>query len=203
MLEAAPEDPAPPRPLAPSRPGDEEPAVRSPLAPDTAPRFRRGLLAHRLLQTLPDLAPESRRAAAERFLARPLHGLKRREQASLAAEVMAVMEAPEFAAIFGPGSRAEAPLVGVVGEAQVVSGQVDRLVVTDDAVLVVDYKTMRPAPARPEDVPDIYLRQMAAYRRVLGQIWPDRPVRCALLWTEVPVLMALDDGLLDRFDSGP
>ena len=203
MLEAAPEDPAPPRPLAPSRPGDEEPAVRSPMAPDTAPRFRRGLLVHRLLQTLPDLAPESRRAAAERFLARPIHDLKRREQAALADEVMAVMAAPEFAAIFGPGSRAEAPLIGVVGDAQVVSGQVDRLLVGRDSVLVVDYKTMRPAPAGPEDVPDIYLRQMAAYRRVLDQIWPDRPVRCALLWTEVPALMALDDGLLDRFDNAP
>ena len=74
-----------------------------------------------------------------------------------------------------------------------------RLAVLDDRVLVVDYKTNRPAPAAVADVPVPYLRQMAVYRALLSRIWPGRPVEAALLWTDGPRLMALPTGLLDRW----
>ena len=53
-----PSEPSPPKPLAPSRPSDPEPATLSPLAVDGRDRFKRGLLVHRLLQSLPEL-PEA------------------------------------------------------------------------------------------------------------------------------------------------
>ncbi len=193
----APPEPAPPRPLAPSAAAGEPPAL-SPLEGGADERrFRRGRLIHRLLQVLPDYAPEDRARACRRFLARPGLGLDPETQAAIAAETLAVLDDSRFAALFGPGSRAEAPLVGVVGR-RVVAGQVDRLVVSNDEILVVDFKTNRPAPERAADVPDAYLDQMAAYRAVLERIYPDRPVRCALLWTDGPRLMALDDDLLAR-----
>ena len=101
-------------------------------------------------------------------------------------------------AAFAPGSRAEAPLAALVNE-RVIVGQIDRLVVTDKAVIVVDYKTNRPPPKRVDDVAAAYLTQMAAYRAALARIYPDRPVRCALLWTDGPRLMELPDALLDGF----
>jgi ATP-dependent helicase/nuclease subunit A len=78
-----------------------------------------------------------------------------------------------------------------------VSGQVDRLVVTADAVLIADFKTNRPAPRRIEDVPKPYLRQIALYRALLARLYPDRPVRAALVWTEVPDLMEISSAALD------
>ena len=90
---------------------------------------------------------------------------------------------------------AEVPVVGLA-EKTAISGQMDRVLVTDDEVLVVDYKTNRPPPQRVEDVPAIYLKQMAAYQGVLSRIYPRLPVRCALLWTDACRLMALPDALL-------
>lgn len=78
-----------------------------------------------------------------------------------------------------------------------VSGQIDRLVVTGQAVLIVDYKTNRPPPETPEGVPAVYLRQMAAYRALLAGIYPGRPVICHLLWTDGPRIMQLSDALLN------
>ena len=80
----------------------------------------------------------------------------------------------------------------------VLSGQIDRLVVTGNEVLILDYKTNRPPPSAPEDAAESYLRQMAAYRAVLQRIYPDRPVTCALLWTDGPRLMPLPHWLMDR-----
>ena len=191
-------EPSPPRRLAPSRPEDAEPAVRSPLGEDDGARFRRGLLIHRLLQSLPEL-PERRRAAAcRRYLERRAPDLNAAARREIAAQTLAVLRDPAFAPLFGPGSRAEVPLAGRVGD-EVISGQVDRLAITDDAVLVVDYKSSRAPPEREAGVPVVYLRQMAAYRAILREIYPDRPVRCALLWTDGPRLMPLGDRLMDRY----
>jgi ATP-dependent helicase/nuclease subunit A len=190
----------PPRPLAPSRPEGEEPPVFSPLsAAERDRRFQRGLLVHKLLQVLPDMPAARRRDAALRFLAG--RGLTQENAAEIAAETLAVLDDPAFSALFGPGSRAEVAVVGRVGAA-VISGQIDRLLVAADRVLIADYKTNRPAPESLAAVPPVYLRQMAAYRALLQQIYADRPVDCALLWTDGPRLLALPGGLLDGHAPG-
>jgi ATP-dependent helicase/nuclease subunit A len=145
---------------------------------------------------LPERDPAEREAAGRRFLGRPGHGLSGEEQAELLREVLDIVEAPALAAAFGPGSLAEAPIVGRVG-GQLVSGQVDRLVVEPDRVLVLDYKTNRPPPETPDEVAPLHLRQMAAYRAVLRAAFPGREVECALVWTYGAAFMALPPRLLD------
>jgi ATP-dependent helicase/nuclease subunit A len=201
---AAAAEPSPSRPLAPSRlppEGYAEPPAISPLAGDTSSRFKRGSLIHRLLQTLPDLPVAAREEAARRFLAGPAHRLDEAEREEIAAATLAVLREPAFADIFAEGSRAEVAIVGRIefaGKPALVSGQIDRLCVTPARVLVIDYKTNRPAPARAEDVAPAYLAQMAAYRAVLRQVYPGREIACALLWTDGPKLMELPTDALDR-----
>ena len=103
---------------------------------------------------------------------------------------MAVLTDPRFALLFAPGSRAEVPIVGHIGK-DTVAGVVDRLVVTPDAVLIADYKTNRPAPrslAETLERYQSYVKQLALYRAVLIRLYPDRPVRAALVWTDIPGL---------------
>ncbi len=188
----APEEPEPSRPLTPSRPDGDEPAMRSPLGEDDGARFKRGLLIHRLMQTLPDLPPDAREAAARRYLARPAHELTAERQDEIARETIRVLTDPRFARLFGPNSRAEVEVVGLV-TGRALSGRVDRLVIEDDAVWIVDYKTNRPPPVRVEDVPPVYVRQMDAYRAALRAIYPDKAVRCVLLWTDTPALMEVPE----------
>ncbi len=197
-----PAEPVHPVRLAPSRPEGVEfgtvPAANSPLAerigaPD---RFLRGSLSHTLLQHLPDLPPAERENAARRWLDRAGRDLPPDARAEMIAEAMAILHHAELAPVFGPGSRAEVPLTGVIGT-QVVGGLVDRLAVLPDRVLIADFKTNRRAPEQVGDTPVMYVRQMAAYRAVLRQIFPDRPVTCALIWTRVARVVMLPDELLD------
>jgi len=106
-----------------------------------------------------------------------------------------------FRELFVSGSRAEVPIVGTLfsgSETVTVSGQVDRLSVTKNQVLIADFKTNRVPARRIEEVPAAYVEQLAAYRAVLQRLYPDRPVRAALIWTEGPDLMELSAALLDR-----
>jgi len=64
-------------------------------------------------------------------------------------------------------------------------------------VLIADYKTNRNPPRSPDEAPKAYLEQLALYRAVLGKIYRDRPVRAALVWTEIPALMEFSAVMLD------
>jgi len=194
-----PPEPDPARPLAPSRPTDDEPATRSPLDGDSdgGERFKRGAIIHRLLESLPGLTPENRPGATQAYLARPVHGLSLRQQSDIAGETLAVLDDPAFAPLFGPESQAEVPLSGMIG-GHIVSARIDRLLVGKDTITIIDYKTNRPPPTAAADVSPVYLSQMAVYRALLSAIYPGRTITCVLAWTDGPRLMALPGALLDE-----
>ena len=161
-------------------------------------RFRRGDLIHRLLERLPDVAQEDRARAAERLLARE-RDLTDEQRAEMIAAAFGVLDDARFAPVFGLGSRAEVALTGGAPDLPrgvSVSGRIDRLVVTPERVLIVDYKTNRPAPASVEAVDPAYVLQLAVYAAVLRRLYPDRPVEAALVWTDGPVLMPVPEAML-------
>ena len=46
-------------------------------------------------------------------------------------------------------------------------------------------------------MPTAYIAQLALYRAVLVRLYPGRPVRAALIWTELPDLMEISPAALD------
>ena len=161
--------------------------------------LQRGVLVHQLLQYLPEVSADQREQRALAWL-RQVHGLTGRQAQDLWVEVAQVLSAEPMAQLFGPGSRAEVPFAARLplenGREVVVSGQIDRLVVLEDAVLVADFKTARPIPASVEEVADAHVRQMAAYRHAMRRIWPRRKVRTILVYTAAPAWLELPEAML-------
>jgi ATP-dependent helicase/nuclease subunit A len=168
---------------------------------------QRGSLVHRLLQSLPDVARERRPDAALRYLARNTPGWTDAEREALAGDVLGLVDDPRFASVFASGSRAEVSIIGRLEQPgrppALVSGQIDRLVVTPSEVLIVDFKTNHSPPKLPAEAPAAYVRQLALYRAVLQKLYPQRPVRAALLWTETPELMEISAPALDAELASP
>ncbi|MGL3212248.1 double-strand break repair helicase AddA [Bradyrhizobium sp. BR 1433] len=189
--------------LRPSDPadGDSHPIRTGESVLLRARALQRGTLVHRLLQSLPDVALERRRAAALGYLARNADGWSEQEQVALADQVLGLIADPRFAAVFAPGSRAEVSIVGRLerpGQPKaLVSGQIDRLVVTPTDVLIVDFKTNHVPPRTAAEAPRGYVRQLALYRAVLARLYPQLPVRAALLWTETTEIMEISASALD------
>ena len=94
---------------------------------------------------------------------------------------------------------AEVPRPDGKGPALRLTGKIDRLAEDGDSVLIVDYKTNRPPPDAPDRVADAYLLQLAAYRLCIGRIFPGRPVRAAILWTDGPRIMEIPQAALDDY----
>ena len=189
-------EPRPPRPLAPSSLGEDEapdPPVRP--GPGALLAARRGTLVHKLIERLPEVAPESRRAAGLAWLGKAGQGFEPGDHEAMVDAALAVLDNPDWQEAFGPGSLAEVPIAALVGT-RIVSGTIDRLLITQNRVRIIDFKTGRRPPRTLEEIPAAYLRQMAAYVAALRVIHPGRAVEAALLYTHAPQLFALPDALL-------
>jgi ATP-dependent helicase/nuclease subunit A len=162
--------------------------------------LQRGRLVHRLLQSLPDIPIERRRPAAEQFLDKAGKDFSEAERAEIARQVLTLLDDTRFAEIFAPGGRAEVPIVGRIqapgGETIPVSGQVDRLVITEKTVLIADYKSDRAIPDRLADI-EPYVAQLAAYRAVLQRLYQGKNVRAALVFTGGPKLLEVPPDAMD------
>jgi ATP-dependent helicase/nuclease subunit A len=200
--------PAPAEPLTgnllrPSDPAEDEGhRIRTGESAESRARaLQRGTLVHRLLQSLPEVPTERRRDAALRYLTRNADGWNDGDRERLAEGVLTLIADSRFAAVFAPGSRAEVSIAGRLDRPgrppALVSGQIDRLVVTPSEVLIVDYKTNHAPPRAIAEAPRTYVRQLALYRAVLKKLYPQLPVRAALLWTETPELAEISAPALD------
>jgi ATP-dependent helicase/nuclease subunit A len=203
LRQPAPAEASHPVPLSPSSAFDEDISLIAPTAGSAADRqkaLERGRLVHRLMQALPDIPAERRLDAAERYLANAATDFVPAERIAMARQVLAILDDENFAEIFAPGSRAEVPIVGRIARAGrdpiLVAGQVDRLAVTGDTVLIADYKTDRIVPDRLDETHP-YVTQLALYRAVLARVFPRKTVRAALLFTDGPTLMELPATAMD------
>ncbi|ESQ80837.1 double-strand break repair helicase AddA [Asticcacaulis sp. YBE204] len=164
-------------------------------------RFGRGIKIHKLFEILPEMPVERRKIVATQWLAKQ-PDLDDAQREEIQAAVFGVLNDARFAEAFGPKSRPEVALAGRIGtnaqgDAVFMSGRIDRLVVEDDRVLVIDYKSNRPAPDSAEHAAVDYQRQMAGYVALLRQIYPEKRIEAALLWTDGPKLTPLSETLVN------
>ncbi|MBL8570878.1 MAG: double-strand break repair helicase AddA [Phreatobacter sp.] len=193
---------APPTPVRLRRvtPSDADTAAPRLLAtPEATERRRqallRGTLTHRLLQSLPAVPADRRAESAVRFLAgQPDLDAALGEE--IARTALGLLRDPRLADLFGAGSLPEVPLAGRLA-GRPVSGQIDRLLIAPERIVIADYKTNEAVPGTTADVPDIYVAQLAIYRAMLGSIHADRPAEAWLIWTADGSVMPLPAELMD------
>lgn len=179
-LRPAPDAPRPVEPLTPSDLGGAKVLAGDSAGSDEA--MRRGSQLHLLLEHLPGQNPLLWPGLADSLLGDLV------DKPSLLAEARAVLTAPEFADLFAAEALTEAPITAEL-DGQRMLGTIDRLIVGPDRVLAIDYKSNADVPTTAAEIPEGLLRQMRAYRVALAQIYPDRRVETAILWTRTAQLM--------------
>jgi len=205
VAQAAPPVPTPPWLFAPATKERADAALRpsraTPLKrPDFPDASRReaGRLRHALLQYLPDVAPEARGEAAQRFLDSRAPWLASDERSLIAGQALRVIGHPDLRILFGSGSRAEVSVCGALpgaGRAVPFVGRIDRLAVAPDAVIVADFKSGRPSVAQASES---YVAQLALYQAALAPLYPGRPLRALLIWLDAPDIVEIEPAALER-----
>jgi ATP-dependent helicase/nuclease subunit A len=185
----APPESRPPQPLAPSAMAEDRESLPPPSDAMRA-AAERGTLIHLLLERVADVEPGRRHATALRWLEKSAGASAANVRAEIADTVCEVLSDARFSSLFGEGSLAEAPLAATLGDGTVVAGTVDRLLVEEDRISVIDFKTGKVPPSI-DAIPASHKDQMSAYTGALRVIFPGREVRAALLYTSGPQLFEL------------
>ncbi|OAO04896.1 double-strand break repair helicase AddA [Sphingomonadales bacterium EhC05] len=196
LHQAAPIEARPPRPLTPSDLGPDD-AANPPPNRDMRAAAERGILLHSLFQRLPNIAPDRRADVADRWLQKQKAIFDANQRHELISTVFSVLDNPDWGGLFSSESLAEAPIAAVVND-YVISGTVDRLLISDDCIYVVDFKTGRKVPDNAKQAPVAYLRQMAAYVAALEKIFPGRRVKAGLLYSQTPIMLEIPSDLIAR-----
>ncbi|MGM4983039.1 double-strand break repair helicase AddA [Rhizobiales bacterium] len=197
-----------PRPLSPSGVGtviDDEAdnlLVTSALFGEKAKSdhaLQKGRFIHRMLQTLPDIAPEDRADAARRYAERAARFWPQAEREALIGSVMALLSHPDLQGTFSAHAQAEVSIMGTLtlgSQSYAVSGRIDRLAVLDDRIVILDYKTNRVPPGSERDIPFAHKAQLAIYRSILSPLYPGKRIDCLLVYTENASIYTLSDDAL-------
>ncbi|MFV1974067.1 MAG: UvrD-helicase domain-containing protein, partial [Thiohalobacterales bacterium] len=102
-------------------------------------------------------------------------------------EARGIASHPGLSLLFDTGAYLQAyneVPVQYLADARMVYGVIDRLVITDDSVLVIDYKSHR--QANTDSIPQLmadYRAQLDCYAQAVTRLWPSRTVRAGLLFT--------------------
>ena len=153
--------------------------------------YQRGTAIHRLLQNLPNIAPELRESFAKNQAKRL--NLEEHEALSL----VSLINWPPLAQFFGPDSEAEVEISGQLENGRFFMGRIDRMVKSQNEILILDYKSDRFVPESSGfDHP--YVHQIALYSGLLQTAFPGHTVKAALLWTQGPKLEWIYPDLLTQ-----
>ncbi len=171
-------------------------AARQTGAPDPGAQEKRleaGRLAHALLQYLPEISPDDRASAAQRFLDARGPAFRSEQRDAIAHQILAVIGHPDLGVLFGPGARAEVAIGGDIptpdGGIAPFSGRIDRIAVEPERVTIADFKSGASAHSCDRAT---YAAQLTLYRAVLAPLYPGRKFRCLLVWLEGPEIVEIN-----------
>ena len=105
-----------------------------------------------------------------------------------------ILKNPSFEFIFAPDVLAEvqfSTIVESVGGIPIV-GVIDRLVLSQDSALIIDFKTNQEVPSSIDEVPLGVLKQMGAYAASMQKVFPKKNIELGIIWTHSAELMKID-----------
>ncbi len=177
-----------------------EPPAISPISGNKISRFLRGTLIHELLETLPQIKKSHQLEQAQKRLSRESQ-IDDELKADIINEALKIINDAQFGDLFSQDSRAEVAIMGkskLLPNDMIINGMIDRMIIKQDEILVLDYKTNRPPPKNIEGAAPQYINQMACYWALLQETYPKHKIKCALLWTDVPDLMEIPVDLMQH-----
>jgi len=156
----------------------------------THQQLTRGTALHLLLEHLPAEPKVSRNDRARQLLS-TLDSITVEE---LISKVEKILCNPDFSYIFDKNSFSEISLSAKLEtlNGQKVIGKIDRLIVNENRILAVDFKSNVVVPKNLNEVPIALIAQMGAYQESLRAIFPNKEIQTAILWTENEFLQELD-----------
>jgi len=142
----------------------------------------KGQAVHKLLEILPNSEGQDREKIANYYLENSFNELNKTEKEKIKNNVLNILNNEPFKYFFTETSKAEVPIVGEI-DGNIISGTIDRLVIEENKIIIIDYKNTEKLPKAENDIPINYREQLKLYKQIIEKIYPDKTIECYILWT--------------------
>ncbi len=155
--------------------------------------MRRGRQIHALLEYLPNVEEHAFEEEARIVLNNSEDALIEEELPALLSEVRDVILEPYEWNVFQENALIEVPFSAKIPAlgSKIIHGIIDRILIHEDKIQIIDYKTNRVLPEDYSQCPDGVLNQLAAYAIAARNIYPKHQIEVAILWTKEAKLMPI------------
>ncbi len=174
--------------LSPSEFGGPKVINGDPSELDVEDALARGTMIHKLLEHLPMVPSEKRLDLGLRLI--------QSDDQALVLEIITLIDTPDLAWLWATEALTEVDITADIAGIGRIHGAIDRLIITDQKITAIDYKSNKLVPDTPPQTPLGLQRQLAAYHQALSAIYPDHTIEAAILWTHTGSLMVLPEDLL-------
>ena len=135
-----------------------------------------GKITHKILEFLPNLAKNSEESLeiAKKYLKK--QDINDKNQQIILKNIQNIIKNPDFDFLFSKNGQSEVAISANI-DGKIISGQIDRLIIDQNQIIIIDYK------ANFTKNIDLYRDQLDLYRQIIANIYPDRKIVTAIIWT--------------------
>ncbi|MDD9331766.1 MAG: UvrD-helicase domain-containing protein [Wolbachia sp.] len=141
----------------------------------TTDGYSRGLIIHNILQYMPKIEKERRKKWVKKYL----ENINTSEDKSeIYYKILAFNEKYDY--LFDLEGKSEISLSGTINN-EAVLVRLDRLCITQDKAIIMDYKSHRNVSTSSFDE---IKKQMLTYKTLIQELYPKKQVECMVIWVE-------------------
>ncbi|MEM6602931.1 MAG: double-strand break repair helicase AddA [Pseudomonadota bacterium] len=190
------EEAAMPHHIAPSKAYENDGSQNKNITQKSLFAQKRGTIIHNILEIIPHIAPEKRETLIEKKLLSHMASgaLSEDDTHKTTTEIMALIENPEMMLLLSSDGFSEVPITGQIMSLGgiSISGQVDRMIITEETIIIADYKSDQ-ALTETSPVKQNYVLQMAFYYYALKELYPDKKIETYIIGTAHSILRKISD----------
>ena len=129
---------------------------------------------------MPAAKIEERNEIADIYLDNSFYTLDNNERNKIKRNVLDILE--KYKEYFSNTSKSEVPIIGEVN-GEIISGQIDRLIIKEREIVIIDYKNTIRNYNNQSDLPKAFIKQLELYKKLVSKIYIDKKIRCYILLT--------------------
>ncbi len=162
-------------------------------------QYEQGEYMHELLENLPKYPVQDWQRLIKSIANKYKH-ISHHDLAECNTQVVNLIQDKLYADIWGKCSSAEVPITGEV-DRQKFNAIIDRLIVKESEVIIIDFKTNRTVP-KLDNVPLQYLVQMKIYQQLVQQSFPTHNIITQIIWVRERIRMIIPLYMMDNVTIG-
>lgn len=144
-------------------------------------QYNIGSIIHKILEIFSNKTPD-KKELIEKYLENHHNYIKNEEKIKILRQTSNIFNNNKFNFLFEENSESEVPIMANL-DGQIISGKIDKLIIKDNEILIIDYKSDKIKAEEIREKALKYQNQLNLYSKIIAKIYPNKKISSHIIWT--------------------